>query len=132
MKLILPLFLFCLTFTSFGQQSIDDVMVFNLWSSYDPETGTWSDWKANDEVFLLNFMNENKIARCRIGSNIIILKIKDDVPIEQGTSASGYDYKEYKATGDFFQPYTLRFYDNHPEYGLELITGAVRLRFAKR
>ena len=133
MKKLLGTYLLALfTLSVYGQKSVGDIKVFNQWSSYDSATATWGAWKANDEVFILNYKDENKIARCRLGSKIILLNVKDDEPIEESSTVSGYSYSTIKATGDFFQPYTLKFFEDHPDYGLELETGAVRLRFAKK
>ena len=131
-KLLITSLLFPLSLSVFAQKSVEDIKVFTHWSSYDSDSDSWGAWKANDEVFILNYKDENKIARCRIGSKIILLKVKEDVPIQKGKTVSGYAYTSIRATGDFFQPYTLKFYKDHPDFGLELETGAVRLRFAKK
>ena len=125
LPLLLPL-------STFSQKTVEDIKVFNQWSSFDSTTGTWGAWKANDEVFILNYKDDNKIARCRLGSKIIVLSVKGDEAIEEGRTSSGYTFTRIKATGDFYQPYELKFFENHPEFGLELITGAVRLRFSKK
>ena len=127
--ILLPLLL---PLSTFSQKSVEDIKVFNQWSSFDSATGTWGAWKANDEVFILNYKDGNEIARCRLGSKIILLTVNGDEAPKTGMTASGYEYLLYKVTGDFFQPYELRFFTNHPDFGLELETGAVRLRFAKK
>ena len=125
-------FLLFMTQYSPGQTTIADIKVYNHWSRYDSDSGSWSPWKANDEVFILNYKDERKIARCRLDSKIIILNMKEHEPIEEGNTADGYSYTLVQATGDFFQPYELRFFEGHPDYGLELTSGTVRIRFAKK
>ena len=116
--------------TGFGQTSIEDIKIYNVWSSYDQDTGQWSEWEANDEVYILNYNGTSNIARCRLNNKIIIYK-KGETPVKRGSTSSGHNYEEIKVTGEFFVPYVLRFYENNPDYGLELSTGRVKIRFAK-
>ena len=133
MKIILSM-VFCLGFLnlSFGQKDINDVKVYNMWSSYDYDTEKWSEWKANDEVFILNHNNSENIARCRLNNTILMYKKNNTAPIKKGKTPNGYEYQEIAVTGEFFVPYTLRFYENNPDFGLELIAGTVLIRFAKK
>jgi hypothetical protein len=134
MKFILSI-VFCLGFLnlSFGQKSIKDIKVYNMWSVYDSTNKNWKEWKPNDEVFILNYNNSGNIARCRLNDEIIIYTKSETTRMITDTSSNGYEYQEIEVKGGKYSiTYTFRFYENNPDFDLELFVGAVGIRFAKK
>ncbi|MEW7280146.1 hypothetical protein ABW636_16250 [Aquimarina sp. 2201CG1-2-11] len=124
MKLIFSI-ITCIVFfsLSYGQKDIKDIKVFNMWSSYNH--GKWSEWKPNDEVFILNYIGSNNVARCRLNDKIMVLKMHPDIALQTGKTSDGYSYKlltVYEWISSIKME--LKFFDNNPNYGMELTYGA--------
>ena len=114
----------------YGQNDITDIKVYNSWSTY--KDGKWSEWKANDEVFILNYKGSKNVARCRLNNKITVLKTNPEIPFKEGKTSDAYTYKlltVYELIPSIKME--LKFFDNNPNYGMELKYGSINLRFRK-
>lgn len=131
MKLIFSIIAYLTFFTlGYGQNDIKDIKVYNSLSSYND--GKWSEWKSSDNVFILNYKGSNDVARCRLDDKITVLKKNPDIPVKNGINSDGYAYTlltVYECIPSIKME--LKFFDNNPNYGMELTYGAIYVRFKK-